>query len=134
MDWKKLGFKLLDGFTRTWASFWGTWAFIVGWCVWNTMKATTPLHFDPVPYLLLMGVITILSYMQNIVIMTELKEEKQRSDEMEKLQRQMFAKMFDMVEEIHEEISDVERPHKDEVPANPPKTRRWVRRKKQKLE
>jgi uncharacterized membrane protein len=108
MDWKKIGFKVLDGFTRTWASFWVTWLFIFGWCIWNSLTNTHP-HWDAPPYLLLMGVITILSYMQNIVIMTELKEEKARNEEMEKVQRQMFHKMFDMVEEIHEDMSDAER-------------------------
>lgn len=128
MDFKKIGFMLLDGFTRTWASFWGTWAVIFGWFIWN-WKSNPTLHFDPLPCLLLMNVITILSYMQNIVIMTELKEEKAKSAAMEDLQRKMFNKMFDMVEEIHEEIGDAERQHQDAVPTKPKKTSRWRKNK-----
>lgn len=130
---KRLGFQVLNGFTRTWASFWGTWAFILLWCIWNSLHRTSP-HFDEPPYLLLMGLITILSYMQNIVIMTELKEEKQRSDEMEALQRAMFNKMFDMVEEIHEDLNDAERQPENEVQPDVNKKKSRWRRNKQKVE
>ena len=123
MNWKALGFKLLDGFTRTWASFWGTTVFVIAWCVWN-VYAPKNYQFDPIPYLLLMGLITILSYMQNIVIMTELKEEKAKTAAIEEKTRQMFEKMFEMVEEIHEEIGDVERQHETEVPSHQKKAKR----------
>lgn len=123
MNWKALGFKLLDGFTRTWASFWGTTLFVIIWCVWNSVAHV--YKFDPPPYLLLMGIITILSYMQNIVIMTELKEEKAKTALIEEKTREMFNKMFEMVEEIHEEIEDVERRSDQQVPTGTKKKKRW---------
>ena len=51
-------------------ALWWTIFVILGWMAWNYVLKS-PYAFDPFPYVWLMGLITELSYLQNIVIMTD---------------------------------------------------------------
>ena len=51
-------------------ALWWTIFVILAWMFWN-LTAAAPFRFDPYPYVWLMGIITELSYLQNIVIMTD---------------------------------------------------------------
>lgn len=62
--------RFLDATTRSWPAFWGTLiAWVIYW-VWNGI-APADLRFDPYPYMLLTLIITMLSYLQNVILMTD---------------------------------------------------------------
>lgn len=103
---KKIAFKCLDGFTRTWAAFWATLAFTFIYCTWMLIR---PKSFDPYPFMFLTMVVTMLSYYQNIVIMTIQKEDHEIQKLLEAKQAEMEKRQFDMIEDIYEEIVEDER-------------------------
>lgn len=103
MDFKKLGYLCLDYFTRTWTAFWGTLAFCIGYIAWQHL-ASTKLHFDSFPYLGLCTVVTLLSYFQNIIIMTIQREDHEIQTRLEALEAERDKKQFDMIEDIFEEV------------------------------
>lgn len=101
-DAKLLGYICLDYFTRTWVAFWGTLAFVAGYILWQHL---VPTHkFDNFPYLGLCTVVTLLSYFQNIIIMTIQREDHEIQQRLEALEAARDQKVFEMVEDIHEEL------------------------------
>lgn len=102
MNYKKIGYICLDYFTRTWVAFWGTLAFVAGYILWQHL---VPTHkFDNFPYLGLCTVVTLLSYFQNIIIMTIQREDHEIQQRLEALEAARDQKVFEMVEDIHEEL------------------------------
>lgn len=102
MNYKKLGYLCLDYFTRTWTAFWGTLAFCFGYIIWQHIPDVK--HFDTFPYLGLCTVVTLLSYFQNIIIMTIQREDHEIQQRLEALEAARDQKVFEMVEDIHEEL------------------------------
>jgi hypothetical protein len=105
VKWKKFGYLCLDYFTRTWTAFWGTLAFCAGYIVWQHV-VQPQYRFDAFPYLGLCTVVTLLSYFQNIIIMTIQREDHEIQKILEKEQEKREAQIFDMIEDIHEELTD----------------------------
>lgn len=103
MNYKKLGYLCLDYFTRTWAAFWGTLTFCFVYMAWNTY-GPAQYRFDKNPYLLLCMIVTLLSYFQNIIIMTIQREDHEIQQRLEALEAARDQKVFEMVEDIHEEL------------------------------
>lgn len=101
-DAKLLGYLCLDYFTRTWTAFWGTLAFCLGYIIWQHIPGIK--HFDNFPYLGLCTVVTLLSYFQNIIIMTIQREDHEIQQRLEALEAARDQKVFEMVEDIHEEL------------------------------
>ncbi|MDE2342905.1 MAG: DUF1003 domain-containing protein [Betaproteobacteria bacterium] len=64
------GVAILDATTRTWAAFWGTLAVWLFYWAWNS-SAGAHYRFDPYPFVFLTLLITMASYLQNIVLMTD---------------------------------------------------------------
>ena len=62
--------KVIQAMSRGRRALWWTIFVILGWMTWNYVLKS-PYAFDPFPYVWLMGLITELSYLQNIVIMTD---------------------------------------------------------------
>ena len=62
--------KVIQAMSRGRRALWWTIFVILGWMTWNYVLKP-PYAFDPFPYVWLMGLITELSYLQNIVIMTD---------------------------------------------------------------
>ncbi len=103
MNYKKLGYLCLDYFTRTWVAFWGTLAFCATYIVWQHWH-----KFDGFPYLGLCTVVTLLSYFQNIIIMTIQREDHEIQQRLEALEAERDKKQFDMIEDIYEEVVEDE--------------------------
>ena len=61
---------VIQAMSRGRRALWWTIFVILGWMAWNYVLKS-PYAFDPFPYVWLMGLITELSYLQNIVIMTD---------------------------------------------------------------
>ena len=61
---------VIQAMSRGRRALWWTIFVILAWMFWN-VTAAAPFRFDPYPYVWLMGIITELSYLQNIVIMTD---------------------------------------------------------------
>lgn len=101
MNYKKLGYLCLDYFTRTWVAFWGTLAFCAGYIAYQHI---TSKPFDSFPFLGLCTVVTLLSYFQNIIIMTIQREDHEIQTRLEALEAERDKKQFDMIEDIFEEI------------------------------
>jgi len=81
---------ILDITTRSWPAFGLTFATIVAYAVWNSVSKHA---FDPYPFVFLMGIITVLSYLQNIIIMTVQKE----ADIMQKKQAKYILNLMETV-------------------------------------
>ncbi len=62
--------KVIQAMSRGRRALWWTIFVILAWMTWNYVLKS-PYAFDPFPYVWLMGLITELSYLQNIVIMTD---------------------------------------------------------------
>jgi uncharacterized membrane protein len=106
MNYKKLGYLCLDYFTRTWAAFWGTLAFCLFYIFWQYLGPPA-YHFDRFPFLGLCTVVTLLSYFQNIIIMTIQREEHEKLQKLEKIEAKREAEVFEMIEEMHEGLSPI---------------------------
>lgn len=99
MNYKKIGYLCLDYFSRTWTAFWGTLFFCAGYIIWQHFH-----KFDGFPYLGLCTVVTLLSYFQNIIIMTIQREDHEIQTRLEALEAERDKKQFDMIEDIYEEV------------------------------
>lgn len=101
MNFKKFGYLCLDYFTRTWTAFWLTLAFCAGYIAYQHLSHKP---FDSFPFLGLCTVVTLLSYFQNIIIMTIQKEDHEIQYRLEMLEAERDKKQFDMIEDIYEEV------------------------------
>jgi hypothetical protein len=121
MKLKDFGYLCLDYFTRTWTAFWGTLAFCIGYIVWQHIPSAR--HFDQFPYLGLCTVVTLLSYFQNIIIMTIQREDHEIQKILEIAEELRDKAVFEMVEDIHEELVEDgiigQSPDAEEVPTPP---------------
>ena len=94
----KLGFKLLDITTRSWLGFWGTIAVCFIYAILNTLVKGS---IDPFPFVFGMVVITIFSYLQNIVIMTSQKEADIKTSIAEENDKAILLHIHDVVQALH---------------------------------
>lgn len=101
MQIKKIGYAILDYTTRTWIGFWCTLLFTIVYCAANMLYQKA---FDPYPFMFLTMVITMLSYYQNIIIMTIQREDHEIQMTLEQAAKEKEQKEYDMIEDIYEEL------------------------------
>ncbi len=96
-----IGFKLLDLTSRSWTAFFAAILFCIIYTVYNTV---VPHAFDPYPYILLTLIITLISWLQNIVIMTIQRELTANQEIQEEIQRKQLHYMLTLMEAVKEQI------------------------------
>lgn len=107
----RVGVVVLDATTRTWGAFWGIIGVWLFYWAWNG-AAPTRERFDPYPFVFLTLLITMASYLQNIVLMTdqrkqaiELAELRRRQDEQDRAWREQQeandARMLNLMQAVN---------------------------------
>ena len=71
MNIRRAGYWLLDVTQRSWTAFWGTLAAIGAYAAYNCLAHHA---FDPYPFIFLTLIVTVLSYQQNIIVLTIQKD------------------------------------------------------------
>lgn len=95
----RFGFLILDATTRTWGAFWGTLAVWTLYWLWNA-DAPTGDRFDPFPFIFLTLLITMASYLQNIVLMTDQRITNARLDRVREKQEAQDRHMLHLMETV----------------------------------
>ena len=97
--------KILDYTTRSWFAFWATFWLIGAYVLWNVRGA---VRFDPYPFVFLMGLITVFSYLQNIIIMTIQRKAELSQRKVEAAQHKQSQYMLDIMEVVKAEVQLIE--------------------------
>ncbi len=93
----KIGFAILNATTRSWPAFWAT----IGLCIAYVFVNTTEHYtFDPYPYTFLILLVSLLSYLQNVVIMTFQRDA-------EELQRKQAIYMLALLESERDMLKEL---------------------------
>ena len=71
MNIRRAGYWLLDVTQRSWTAFWGTLVAIGVYAIYNSLAHHA---FDPYPFIFLTLIVTVLSYQQNIIVLTIQKD------------------------------------------------------------
>lgn len=95
----RVGFVILDATTRTWGAFWGTLVIWVLYWLWNA-DAPAVDRFDPFPFIFLTLLITMASYLQNIVLMTDQRITNARLDCVRAKQEAQDRHMLHLMEAV----------------------------------
>ena len=98
----RLGFRLLDITTRSWPGFWATTLLCTLYISYNS---TSRDAWDQYPFTGLMCLLTVFSYMQNIIIMTAQRENDALQAESAKIHAAHEANYREMIREVHEMTS-----------------------------
>lgn len=94
-----IGFTVLDATTRTWQAFWGTLAVWLFYWTWNS-RALGSYRFDPYPFVFLTLLITMASYLQNIVLMTDQRVAAIEMAALRRKQDEQDMRMLHMLEAV----------------------------------
>lgn len=95
----RFGIAVLDATTRTWGAFWGTLAVWGFYWAWNSRGALAE-RFDPYPFVFLTLLITMASYLQNIVLMTDQRQAALEMAVLRRKQEDQDRRMLHMLEAV----------------------------------
>ncbi|MDE3023005.1 MAG: DUF1003 domain-containing protein [Pseudomonadota bacterium] len=93
---------ILDYTARTWTAFWLTVGFCVGYALFNDY---TNRPFDPYPFVFLTLLITVASYLQNIIVLLFQKRAEEKQQKVEALQAKQLLYILHIMEALQEHFS-----------------------------
>jgi len=96
----RFGFRFLNITTRSWTGFWGTVIFCAIYIAFNSL-APKAWAFDSFPMVALCVLLTVLSYFQNIIIMTMQRSDEKLQAIAEKHDQLVLQHIHDVVQALH---------------------------------